>query len=226
MKTLSMLAHTSALKLLVATVALGISAGSIAMSFTSALFSANQSGSANTFESGTVTVGNGPASTVCTLSALMPGDSSTGFGSGSAALTPCSYNVVYTGSASAWLAVDVSITSGSTVLYSGTSTGLQLLVAVQGGATIVNGMTYKVISGVDTAVVAGTPVTNVLLSTTPAVTSAALQFNINYLLPLLAPNALQGGSATVTLTFHAVQSANQVLGSCLAGRQCNTITWS
>lgn len=226
MKNLSMLAHTSALKLVAATLALGMSAGSLAMGSTSALFSANQAGSANTFSSGTVTVGNGPASTVCALSALMPGDSSTGFGSGSAALTPCTYNVVYTGSASAWLAVDVSITSGATVLYSGLSTGLQFLVAVQGGATVVDGTTYKNVSGVDTAVAAGTPVTNVLLSTTPAATNDALQFNINYLLPLLAPNALQGGSASVTLTFHAVQSANQDLGSCLAGRQCNTITWS
>jgi hypothetical protein len=156
----------------------------------------------------------------------MPGDSSTGYGSGSASLTPCTYNVIYTGSASAWLAVDVSIVSGATSLYTGTSTGLQFLVAVQGGVTIINGTTYKVLAGTDTAVAAGTPVTNVLLSSTPAVTSAAVQFNLNYLLPLLAPDVLQGGSASVALTFHAVQSSNQPLGSCLAGRQCNTIVWS
>ena len=36
---------------------------------------------------------------------------------------------------------------------------------------------------------------------------------------------LQGADTSITLTFHAVQSANQPIGSCRAGRQCNTITW-
>lgn len=214
------------IKHLLASLALVGAGASLTIGSTFALFSGSEASSANTFTTGTVSVGAGPASTVCALSSLMPGDSSTNFGSGSATLTPCTYNVVYTGSAPAWLAVDIAITSGSTVLYSGIATGLQLQVGVQGGSTVMNGTTYKVVGGTDTAVVAGVPITNLLLSGTPAVPSAAVQFNINYLLPLLAPNALQGGSATVTLTFHAVQSANQPILTCVAGRQCNTITWS
>ena len=89
-----------------------------------------------------------------------------------------------------------------------------------------NGTTYKTISGTDTTVATNTAVENILLSATPAATNDQAQFDVNYLLPLIAPNALQGGSATVTLTFHAVQSSNQPLGSCVAGRQCNTIVWS
>ncbi|MEY4031135.1 MAG: hypothetical protein RL573_46, partial [Actinomycetota bacterium] len=39
-------------------------------------------------------------------------------------------------------------------------------------------------------------------------------------------NSLQGGTASITLTFHAVQAANQSVGSCVAGQQCSTIVWS
>ncbi|MBM3638955.1 MAG: hypothetical protein FJW98_05910 [Actinobacteria bacterium] len=64
------------------------------------------------------------------------------------------------------------------------------------------------------------------MSATPATKNTSVLFNVNYLLPTLAPNALQGGTTSVALTFHAVQSANQPIGSCVAGRQCNSITWS
>ena len=66
---------------------------------------------------------------------------------------------------------------------------------------------------------------HILISKTAATTNTAVSFDIDYLLPLLAPNALQGGNTTITLTFRAVQSANQPIGVCEAGRQCNTITW-
>ena len=90
-------------------------AGTLTLGGTWALFGATESGADNTFSAGTVTVGTVAGSTTCTVSTLMPGDSSTAYGS---------------------------------------------------------------------------------------------------------------GSATVTLTFHAVQSSNQPIGSCAAGRQCNTIVWS
>lgn len=211
---------------LLAGLALLGSTASLVIGSTFALFSDTESSASNTFETKTVTVANSPTSTVCTVNTLMPGDSSTNFGSGSAAFTPCTYNVEYTGTADAWLAVDVLVTSGSTALYTGESTGLQLKIGVDGGVTVINGVNYKTIAGVDTLVDAGTSVNNLLLSATPAAQNDAIQFNIDYLLPTLAPNLLQGGSASVTLTFHAVQSANQPIGSCVAGQQCNTITWS
>ncbi|MEY3744691.1 MAG: hypothetical protein RLZ48_369, partial [Actinomycetota bacterium] len=123
-------------------------------------------------------------------------------------------------------AVDVTVTAGTTALYTATSSGLQMKVGVNGGATVMSGTTYKNTSGADTTLVSGTPVTNILLSTTPAATNDASTFNIDYLLPLLAPNSLQGGTASITLTFHAVQAANQSVGSCVAGQQCSTIVWS
>ncbi|MEY3588138.1 MAG: hypothetical protein RJA47_734 [Actinomycetota bacterium] len=207
----------------IATVA---AATTLTLGSTMALFSATQTSASSSFTSGTVSVGLGATSTTCSVTAMTPGDSSTNYGSGSASLTPCDYKVKYTGSVAAYLAVDISVTAGSTALYTATGSGLQLKVGVNGGATVMSGTTYKNTAGTDTTLVAGTPVTNILLSTTPASTDDASTFNIDYLLPLLAPNSLQGGTASITLTFHAVQAANQSVGSCTAGQQCSTIVWS
>jgi predicted ribosomally synthesized peptide with SipW-like signal peptide len=201
-------------------------AGAIVVGTTNALYSATQTSSSNTFNSGTVTVGLGSTSTTCAITNMVPGDSSTGYGTGSGALTQCNYKVKYTGSASAWLAVDVAVNAGVTPLYTGTGDGLQVLVKTSGGTTLVNNTTYKNPSGVDTLLSAGSTASNLLLSTSPAVANDEFQFNIDYLLPLLSPNSTQGGSASVTLTFHAVQSGNQPILACVTGRQCNTITWS
>lgn len=201
-------------------------AGALVIGTTSALYSATESSASNTFNSGTVTVGLGSTSTTCAITNMVPGDSSTGYGTGSQALTQCNYKVKYTGSATAWLAVDIAVNAGSTPLYTGTTDGLQLLVKTTGGTTLMNNTTYKNPAGTDTTLAAGSTASNMLISASPAVTDDAFQFNIDYILPLLSPNATQGGSASVTLTFHAVQSGNQPLLACVAGRQCNTITWS
>lgn len=201
-------------------------AGAIVIGTTNALYSATQTSATNTFNSGTVSVGLGSTSTTCAITNMVPGDSSTGYATGSQALTQCNYKVKYTGSASAWLAVDVAVNAGSTPLYTATSDGLQVLVKTTSGTTFMNNTTYKNPSGTDTTLAAGLTASNLLLSASPAVTNDEFQFNIDYLLPLLSPNATQGGSASVTLTFHAVQSGNQPILACAAGRQCNTITWS
>lgn len=194
---------------------------------TSALFSASEASGSNAFASGTVTVGAGTGTSVtCNVTNMVPGDSSTGFGSGSGALGQCTYKVKYTGSASAWLAVDIAVSGGATNLYTGTAGGLQYLVKANGGATFVNGTTYKIATGTDTPVVSGTPVTNLLVSSTAAVTNGETEFDIDYALPLAAVNALQGASSSIVITFHATQAANNPIGSCVAGRQCSTITWS
>jgi len=207
----------------IATVA---AATTLTLGSTMALFSASQTSASSSFTSGTVSVGLGSASTTCSVTSMTPGDSSTNYGSGSVSLTPCDYKVKYTGSVAAYLAVDITVSAGSTALYTATGSGLQMKVGVNGGATVMTGTTYKNTSGADTTLTAGTPVTNILLSTTPAATNDASTFNIDYLLPLLAPNSLQGGTASITLTFHAVQAANQSVGSCVAGQQCSTIVWS
>lgn len=200
-------------------------AGALVMGTTSALYSATETSATNTFNSGTVTVGLGSTSTTCAITNMVPGDSSSGYGSGSQALSQCNYKVKYTGSATAWLAVDVAVNAGATPLYTATSDGLQVLVKTTGGTTLMNNTTYKNPAGTDTTLSAGSVASNLLISASPAATDDAFQFNIDYLLPLLSPNSTQGGSASVTLTFHAVQSGNQPLLACVAGRQCNTIVW-
>jgi hypothetical protein len=191
---------------------------------TTALFSDSLSNTADSFTAGTVTVGSGATTTNCSVTELAPGDSSSGYGSGSLDKVQCTFDVEYTGSLPAYLGVDVTLLNGPTALYTGTVGGMQMSIAAD-GVSVVDGTTFKNQSGVATPVVAGTSVDNILLSTTPVNTGETVTFTVDYLLPLAATNALQGGSANVQLTFHAVQSANQTT-SCVAGRQCTSIVWS
>ena len=225
----------------VATLVLGTTLG---------LFSATPiSSGSNSFTAGTVVVAAGtPASVTCSVppvstspNNMVPGDSSTGAALGSKTDDICTYNVKYTGSAPAYLAVDVSMTNGTPVLYDASNNGLQLyltdgsstsyLTSTAGNGSTASGAgtTYNLqTSGTSSLTTAG--VSNLLVSTTPATTGTAVAFSLNYLLPLSSGNAYQGGSVTVTLTFHAVQSGNQTLpAGCAAGKQCNAaagFAWS
>ena len=199
--------------------------GTLVIGSTMALFSASETSAVNTFESGTVTVGPGDvASVVCKVQGIAPGDSSSKATQGSKSMSPCSYAVKYTGSSDAWLSVDVLIESTGTSLYTGDAKGLQFFVA-DGATKIIDGTTFTTIDGGTAVATSGVTVEHILLSTTPAATGDTATFAVDYLLPLLAPNSLQGADTSITITFHAVQSANQPIGSCQAGRQCNTITW-
>lgn len=211
------------------------SVASLTIGATLALFSASETSSTNTFSSGTVSVGLGAASTTCNIVELMPGDSSTQYSSGpvvnsvqvngSQNKLRCTYNVKYTGSADAYLAVDFALSNGATSLYTGTGSGLQVVLK-DASRTYIDNTSYTTIGGTSATVAAGTPVTNLLINDTPVSTNTLVSFTIDYSLPIDAPNALQAGSTSVVLTFHAVQAVNQSLGSCVAGRQCNTLNWS
>lgn len=202
-------------------------AGTIAMGATNALFSSTMSASADTFAAGTVTVDTGtPSSVTCAVTTMMPGDSSAGFGGGSLSLAKCSYKVKYTGTAGAWLAVDAVVNGGSPNLFTSTSTGLQFKVSVNGGADMISGTTFKTADGTNTSIASGTPVTNLLINSVQAATNSEYSIDIEYALPLAAPNALQGGTSSIALTFHATQSANNPVGTCVVNRQCSTISWS
>lgn len=201
-------------------------AAALTIGATLALFSATETGGTNTFASGTVEVGENGASTTCSVSGMMPGDSSSNHPLGSKTLTPCNYKVKYVGSASAYLAVDILVTAGTKVLYDGSDLGLQFNVATGTGLSLMSGTKYKNSSNTATTVTAGTAATNLLLSKSAAVTNDTWQFDVNYLLPIDAPNSFQGSTATITLTFHAVQAANQSVASCTAGSECTAISWS
>ena len=205
-------------------VALGAGTAAV-LGLSAALFTATQTSDTNTFTAGTVSVGLGAESVTCEIAQIMPGDSSSGYPDGSNDLGTCVYDVLYTGDAPAWLAVDVTVTGGSPALYNAGADGLQLLLTANDTLTMIDDTSYEDPTGTPTAIASGNAVENLLVSTIPAEQGDAVVFDLDYLLPTIAPNALQGGTATVTLTFHAVQSDNQPIGSCVAGRQCPTIDW-
>lgn len=192
---------------------------------TYSLFTDVQTPAANTFQSGTVTLGLGSATSSCTVPVLVPGDSSTGWGSGSGDRPTCRVEVKYTGSASAWLGVDVRVDGAASNLFTGGADGLQLSLRTGAGVTVVNGTTYRDAGGTARTPVVGTTVPGILLAGVPAVEGDTVIVDLDYLLPTAAPNAMQGRGTTVTLTFRAAQSSNQPILGCVAGRQCGTITW-
>ena len=204
--------------------------------FTFGLFSATESSGSNSFTAGTVSVTTTtPTSVTCTITNMVPGDASTHFSPSysNSSDTPCTYNVEYTGSASAWLGVDVAVANGSTTLFStGSATGIQFQLKdgtpttyVSSSATNTSGTgdtTYGAEGGTSTALPA-TGISDLLVGTTAATNASVVLFSLDYGLPLDSGNAYQGGSVTVTLTFHAVQSKNNSLpADCAAGQQCNT----
>lgn len=185
---------------------------------------------ANSFTAGTVSVGDGtPVSVTCSQSGMVPGESSSGATSGTKADSPCTLNVKYTGNASAYLAVDVAIGNGTTKLYDGTATGLQYFLKDGSSTSYVSGTSYTQEGGTSAALPAA-GASNLLVSRTPASTNTAVNFTLDDAFPAAAGNAFQGGSSTVTLTFHAVQSgSNPLPAGCVAGQQCNasgSFAWS
>jgi hypothetical protein len=219
-------------------------AATLVAGFTFGLFSATESSGANSFTAGTVSVGLGTGTSVtCAITSMVPGDSSAGAPIGSTADTTCTYYVKYTGSASAWLGVDVAVANGSPALFgSASSTGIQFYLKDSATTSYVTSnasntastgdTTYKQEGGTSAALPA-TGISDLLVSTTAATNGTADEFSLDYALPLDASNTYQGGSVTVTLTFHAVQSGDNALpADCLAGDQCNaagdgsTFQWS
>ncbi len=192
---------------------------------TLSLFTDVQTPEANTFESGTVELGIGSATSTCTVPVLVPGDSSTGWGSGSGDRPTCRIELTYTGSADAWLGVDVLVDGAVSNLFTGGSEGIQLKFNTETGVAVLNGTTYRDPAGTAQTLAVGTEVDGILLAGVPAETGDTMVIELDYLLPIAAPNTMQGRDTTVTFTFRAAQSSNQPVLACVAGRQCGTITW-
>ena len=209
--------------------------GTLVAGTTLGLFSANEVSGSNSFTAGTVTVTTDtPASVTCAITNMVPGDSTAGAGIGNGSDTKCTYNVKYSGSANAWLGVDIAVANGGTSLYDGTATGLQLYLNDASSTNYVTstaptaGSTYRNTSNAATSLPTGTT-SNLLVSTSAATTGTTVHLSLDYALPIASGNGYQGGSATVTLTFHAVQSGNNTPagGTCNnAGEQCTSISWS
>jgi hypothetical protein len=209
-----------------------------------ARMSTAESGGANSFAAETLSVTTGsPASVTCTTTGLLPGVSSAGAPIGTQTASTCTFNVEYTGGISARLGVDIAVTGGPTSLFSsGSSTGLQLYLTdasstsyVTSNASNTGGTgdtTYTGEGGAPVALPAA-GISDLLVSRTAAMNGTTVNFSLDYALPQDSANTFQGGSVTIVLTFHAVQSANNTLpADCLAGQQCNaggdgsTFAWS
>ena len=128
--------------------------------------------------------------------------------------------------APALLADDVTTTNGSTALYDGTATGLKLYLNDANSTYLTStaptsGTTFKTATGTATSLPA-TGIQDLLVSATAAAANTAVGFTLDYALPIASGNIYQGGSATVTLTFHAVLAGTNSLPSACtsAGSQC------
>jgi hypothetical protein len=185
----------------------------------------------NHFSAGTVTL----TSTVvraCSVTNVFPGYTNSS--------TPCQLQATYAGTVSAYLALDVLIATksnspGTTALYDPTNSTNDLHITVSDNQT--SPVTY-----VTPATSFGTAITcptgfsgftcyqlvDLLVSTTSvASASAPITFSTAVTLPLTNPSSAQGSQATIVLSVHGTQSANQSIGSCLAGSACTTpVHWS
>jgi hypothetical protein len=191
------------------------------------LFTASAAGGHNSFTAGSVTLANSAIAN-CPVSNLLPGT----------APGACGFTASYSGSAAAYLAVNVLIETqagaGGTKLYNPGDPAGDLQVTV---ASSTPSVSYAVPASA-TACPAGAPsgsscyeLDNELVSTS-AVTAAAVTISVSVSLPTNSATGYQGGAAQVILTTHAVQSKNNTL-SCsaapAAGSPCTpsgTFAWS
>jgi len=204
------------------------SVGAVATLVTGAtfgLFSATSPTQTDTFTSGTVSLTQ-PANVACTIIHVVPGDSNA---------SQCTFSVKYTGNVSAFIAADLSVASSNTTtpvapyggaapsalpLYDGSAAGLGITVTDGSSTTYMSGQT---VNGANLANNSGV---NDLYVATDAAADNTYTFTIGYAMPLGSGNAYSGGTATISLTIHAVQTAHN--GSCATAglASCSGVSWS
>jgi hypothetical protein len=191
-------------------VAVALALFSLVTGTTFGRFSASQLSGSNSLASGTVTLANSAIAN-CPVSNLLP----------AAAPGACTFTATYSGSASAYLAVDVLIEtqagSGGTKLYNPGDASNDLQVTLTSSSPSVS---YTVPT-TSTTCPGGAPsgsscyeLDNELVSTS-AFTSAAVTFSVSVTVPASSATGYQGGTAQIILTTHAAQSKNNTL-SCSA----------
>jgi predicted ribosomally synthesized peptide with SipW-like signal peptide len=192
----------------------------LATGVTFGLFSASQTSSGSSFTAGTVALPPGDTvDTTCTVSPMVPGDSSTGYlpvptGQTDTKTAACTFSVEYTGNVPAF--IGIKLTSGGTGLYDGTANGLQYEIS-DGSASYA------------TAGVLNSTTQELYVSTDAASSDTVHTFTVNYALPNTnADNGYQGETATLGIAVSAVQAGNNgTAAACTAGSTCPGITaWS
>lgn len=189
-----------------------------------ARFSGTQQSQTNSFSSGTVSLSSSTTGH-CTVSNMLPG----------ASPSPCTMTASYTGSAPAYMAVNVLIETqagnGGTKLYNPTDATHHIQVAISSTSPSV--AAYTVPATVTTCP-GGAPagstcyeVDNQLVSTTAFTSSSpTVTFTTTASLPSGTTTGYRGGSAQIILTAHAAQSANNTATGCTAGAACSAVHWS
>lgn len=209
-------------------------AASLIAGTTFGLFSATAPSQNNTFSTGTVTLDQ-TATTACTFSNIVPGDTA----------SDCNYTATYTGSTPAWMAVDVVIATSKSAdtsgiggtpavtardLYdpSGSSPKPSLTLTSNSGA-----VTYSLPTTADGSCPAEFStadkcyhLNNLLVSTSTFSNTNAVTFVAEQAVGQLVGNAYQNASTTIKLTAHAVQSAHNSIGTDTAGAVSATPSWS
>ena len=198
--------------------AIVVATASFAAGATLGLFSSSPAPESNSFTAGTVTL-TSDATGACSVTDLVPGDT----------LTPCTFAATYTGSASAYLGLDVLIRTqpgpgGSPAYPMSGGQGITVSITDNQATPVTYTLTTSLVA------CPGTPpagsvcyAADNLLVKTSAFTSAspAVTFSTTVAMPSATGNAYQGAATQVFLTAHAVQSRNQTLpGTCTAGAAC------
>ena len=191
-------------------------------------------GSAST--GGVVLTLNGPPATfVCTVGPMTPGDASTGW-TPTGSDPPCTFSVTYSGSLPAFIGVYFSYTPTSGGLYDTTANGLQFQITDGSGNTYTTGGMLNA-SGASAA----NPLLVASDAASPPNTVHAL--TVNYALPRLynsspdtQDNNYQKLTTNLTITVEAVQSQGNGYATkdgtsggtpCTPGQRCAGISaWS
>jgi hypothetical protein len=170
--------------------------GTLMAGVTFGLFTSSAGTQSNTFKSGTVTLTQNVSSAPCAVTLAVPGDHGS-----------CTLVVNYSGNVPAYIGLDVSA-SGALLSASNNDT---------------NGLHYTVTEGATDYTAGGS---NLLVSTTADTNGSSHTFTVSWDIPSGTDNSFQSASATIDLTAHAVQSANQGnVSGCTAGSTCSGITW-
>lgn len=199
--------------------------GSLAFGATLGLFNSTPGGETNTFTAGTVTL-TSDATGACTATELMPGD----------AANNCTFAATYTGSANAYVGLDVLIRTTAGAGHTAAQilrNGITVTITDNQGSPV----SYTAPTVVTTC--PGSPpaesvcyALDNLLVKTAAFTSATapVTFTTNVGMPASTGNDYQGATVLVSLTAHAVQAKNQTLpAGCTVGNACAgtaTFSWS
>ena len=203
-------------------------AATLLIGTTFGFFSSSAPAESNSFTAGTVTLTDSVTGD-CTVTNMVPGDSP----------TACTLGTTYSGSVSAYLALDVLVETqagtGATNLYNPSgSHGMTVTVTDNQGTPV----TYTVPTTATTCP-GGAPggstcyeLDNELIGTSAYTSGATDTISTAITLPTSAGNGYQGGAAQVILTAHAVQSKNNTLAcstTATAGQSCTpsgSFAWS